>query len=160
MDMTLWTLLALVLFLILLVILKVPQWIAASLDGRSKRIAHELDEAQRLRQEAQNILEECKRNTAEAEKQAYEILDQAKNEAHALLEHAKTKMQDYVERRQKMAEEKISRAESEALASVKAQVVDVATNAAQHLMRKQGDENGIKDEQFEVSLKEVRARFQ
>jgi len=159
MDMTLWTLLALVLFIALLVVLKVPQWIVARLDGRSKRIADELYEAKRLREEAQAILEECKRKTSEVEQQTHEILEQAKHEAQALLEEAKVKIQDYVERRQKLAEEKIVRAESEALASVKARVVDVAASAAERILREQTSEEETDKEQFEASLKEVRARF-
>jgi len=159
MDMTLWTLLALVLFIALLVILKVPQWIVAQLDGRARTIADELNEAKRLRQEAQAILDECKRKTAEAEQQTHEILEQAKHEAHALLEQTKMKMQEYVERRQKLVEEKIARAESEALASVKERVIDVATNAAERILREETAKEETDKEQFEASLKEVRARF-
>jgi len=159
MDMTLWTLLALVLFLALMVILKVPQWIGAQLDKRSQHIAERLGEAQRLRDEAQEILDECKRKTAEAEKQAHEIVAMAHNEAQALIEHAKQKMQDYVERRQKLAEEKIVRAESEALEQIKARVADIAIDAASHILREKTDKKNS-DEEFEASIKEVRTRFQ
>jgi len=159
MDMTLWTLLALVLFLILMGFLKVPQWIGAKLDERSQHIANDLAQAQQLREEAQEILAQCKRKSAEAQKQADEILAQAQHEANSLLEQARIKMQDYVERRQKQAEDKISRAESEAIAQLKARVVDVATNAAESLMRATVGEKQSHDEQFDSALKEVRSRF-
>jgi len=159
MDMTLWTLLALVLFLALMVILKVPQWIALKLDGRARAIADELSEAKRLREEAQSILEECKRKTAEAGQQAHEMVESAHNEAQALVEQARQKMQEYVARRQQLAEEKIARAEMEAIEQVKTRVIDVAANAAANILRDGADEKA-RDEQFESSLKEVRARFQ
>jgi len=159
MDMTLWTLLALVLFLALMVVLKVPQWIGNQLDGRAKQIADSLAQAQALRDEAQSILDECKRKSAAAEKQADEIVDQAQHEAHALIEQAKQRMQDYVERRQKLAEEKIARAESEALEQVKARVTDVAIEAASHVLREKMDV-GASDKQFEASLSEIKSRFQ
>jgi len=158
MDMTLWTLLALALFLALMVVLKVPQWIGLQLDGRAKRIADELAQAKHLREEAQAILEECKRKTAAAETQAQEMVAMAQNEAQALVEQARQKMQDYVTRRQQLAEEKISRAEAEALEQVKARVIDVAAGAAAQILREEVD-GKAHEEQFETSLTEVSTRL-
>jgi len=158
MDMTLWTLVALLLFLALLVVLKVPQWIALKLDGRAKQIADDLAQAQNLREEAQSILEECKKRTAEAEQKAHEMVSIAQQEAQALVEQARQKMQEYVARRQQLAEEKIARAESEALDKVKKRVIDIATDAAAKILHENTNERA-RDEQFEASLKEVASRF-
>ena len=55
---SLWTLIGLVLFLGLMVYIKVPGTIAKSLDERAGNIRDELEEARRLREEAQQLLAE------------------------------------------------------------------------------------------------------
>ncbi|MEL7029813.1 MAG: hypothetical protein AAGL49_11535, partial [Pseudomonadota bacterium] len=55
--------------------LKVPGAIANALDKRSKAIADELDEARRLREEAQELLAHYQRKQREAETEAQEIVE-------------------------------------------------------------------------------------
>lgn len=114
MDATFWALIALVIFLALMVYLKVPGVVGKSLDGRAERIRDELEEARRLREEAQSLLAEYQRKRKEAEKEAGEIVAAAQREAHAIIEETKQKTEEYVARRNKLAEQKIAQAETEA----------------------------------------------
>jgi len=87
-----------------------------AIDQRQARIKSELDDARRLREEAQALLAEFERKGREAETEATAIIAGAKAEAERLAAEAKTKMEDFIARRTKMAEAKIVQAEAQALA--------------------------------------------
>jgi F-type H+-transporting ATPase subunit b len=133
-DATFWALVALVLFLALMVYLKVPGVVTSSLDKRADTIRKELDDARRLREEAQSLLAEYQRKGREAEAEAEQIIDQAKREAEALASEAARRLDDYVASRTKIAEQKIAQAEMQALQEVKALSADVAIAAAEKIL--------------------------
>lgn len=134
-DATFWALIALILFFALLIWLKVPSQVNQALDKRSQRIRDELDEARRLREEAQELLAEYQRKRKEAETEAEEIVAAAKREAELMAEEAEQKTKEFVERRTAMAEQKIEQAESQAVADVKASAVNLAVAAAESIIR-------------------------
>jgi F-type H+-transporting ATPase subunit b len=121
-------------FLALLTYLGVHRKVFASLDARGARIKSELDEATKLRQEAQALLSEFERKGRDAEKEAEAIIASAKAEAERLAAEAKTKMEEFVVRRTKMAETKIAQAEAQALADVKSAAADAAVAAAERIL--------------------------
>jgi F-type H+-transporting ATPase subunit b len=129
-----WVALAFILFLALLVYLGVHRKITDSLDGRQARIKGELDEARRLKEEAQALLAEFQRKGREAEKEAEAIIAGAKVEAERIAAEAKTRMEDFISRRTKMAETKITQAEAQALADVRSAAADAAVTAAEKIL--------------------------
>jgi F-type H+-transporting ATPase subunit b len=134
-DATFWATIALLIFIAILVWLRVPGQIGASLDKRSQKIRDDLDEARRLREEAQELLAEYQRKRKEAETEAEEIVAAAKREAELLAEEAAKKTSEFVERRTAMAEQKIAQAESQAVADVKASAVNLAVAAAESIIQ-------------------------
>ena len=133
-DATFFALVGLVLFLLLLIYLGVHKTMAKALDNRAASIAKELDEAKRLREEAAQLLAEYQKKARDAEVEARGIIDQASREAAALAEEAKARMEDYVARRTKMAEDKITQAETVALQEVRSLSADVAIAAAEKIL--------------------------
>ncbi|MGB5950041.1 MAG: ATP F0F1 synthase subunit B [Parvibaculum sp.] len=129
-----WVLVAVLIFFGITIYLKVPGMLAAQLDKRSNEIAGELDQARRLREEAQELLASYKRKQEEAMKEAEAIIAQAKVEAERLAVEMRANMQAQVERRQKQAEDKIRQAETQALQEVRAAAADVAVTAAKELI--------------------------
>jgi len=129
-----WVALAFLLFLGLLAYLGVHRKLTDSLDQRQARIKGELDEARRLREEAQALLAEFERKGREAESEAAAIIAGAKAEAERLAAEAKTRMEDFVARRTKMAEAKITQAEAQALADVRSAAADAAVAAAEKIL--------------------------
>jgi F-type H+-transporting ATPase subunit b len=129
-----WVALAFLLFLGLLAYLGVHRKLTDSLDARQARIKGELDEARRLREEAQALLAEFERKGRAAEGEATAIIAGAKAEAERLAAEAKTRMEDFVARRTKMAETKISQAEAQALADVRSAAADAAVAAAEKIL--------------------------
>jgi F-type H+-transporting ATPase subunit b len=129
-----WVALGFFCFLALLVYLGVHRKVFDSLDARRARIKSELDDARRLREEAQALLAEFERKGRDAEKEAEAIIASAKVEAERLATEAKARIEDFVARRTKMAEQKIVQAEAQALADVKSAAADAAVAAAERIL--------------------------
>ncbi|MEK1933326.1 MAG: F0F1 ATP synthase subunit B [Pararhizobium sp.] len=136
---TFWAFVGLVLFLALVVYLKVPGKLAKSLDDRAARITHELDEAKRLRAEAQSLLAEYQSKRKEAEAEAASIVAAAEREAAMLTAEAKQKTEEFVTRRTALSEQKIKQAEADAINSVRATAVDIAIAAAESVITAKSD---------------------
>jgi F-type H+-transporting ATPase subunit b len=133
-DPAFWALLALVVFTAVVIYLKVPGMLAGALDRRAEAIKKELEDARRLREEAQSLLAEYQRKAREAGEEAESILDQARREAAAIAADAKQRTEDYVARRTRMAEDKIARAEAQALQEVRTRSAEIAIAAAQRVL--------------------------
>ena len=122
-------------FVGLLIYYKVPALVGKMLDDRAAGIARDLDEARRLREEAEALLAEYKGKTRAAEEEARSIVDQARREADALTAETRKSLAEMLERRTKLAEDKIARAEAQAIADVRAAAVDTAIAAAQRILQ-------------------------
>ena len=148
-----WVAVAFVLFLGFLAYLGVHRKLLAALDHRSARIKAELDEARRLREEAKGVLAEYQRKRGEAEREAEGIIAAAREEAERLAAEAKGKVEEFVSRRTALAETKITQAEAQALADVRAAAAEAAVAAAERILSetakgKVGDDliaQGIRD---------------
>ncbi len=136
-----WALVSLVVFIGILIYLKVPATVTGFLDRRAESIRAEIDEARKLREEAQALLAEYQRKARQAESEAEEIVDQARREAEAISVEAKRRMEEYVASRTRLAEDKIAQAEAQAVQEVRALSVDVAVAAAERILaaRVKGD---------------------
>jgi F-type H+-transporting ATPase subunit b len=130
-----WVAVAFFIFLGILVYMKVPAMLTKALDERAEVIRKELDEARRLREEAQDLLADYQRKQREAEIEAQQIIEQARREADGLKAEGERNMREALARRSRLAEEKIARAEAQALAEVRAAAVDAAAAAAESIVR-------------------------
>jgi len=158
MDATFWALVALIIFVAILLYMKVPAMMSKSLDARAERIKNELEEARRLREEAQQLLAEYQRKRREAEQEAKDLVDAAKREAKLIVSDAKEKTEEYVSRRTALAEQKIAQAERDAVNEVRARAVDVAIAAAGKLLAEKVDSK-TGAELFKASLQDVKTRL-
>ncbi len=113
---------------------KVRPILLKSLDDRSARIKGELDEAARLRDEARRTLAEFQQKQRDALKEAEQIVVQAKLEAERVAKQAERELELALERCQKQAVEKITLAETKALADVRNHAVDIAIAAVRRIL--------------------------
>ncbi|MFK8034804.1 MAG: F0F1 ATP synthase subunit B [Hyphomicrobiales bacterium] len=157
-DATFWAFVGLMLFLALIIYIKVPRKIAAGLDKRADAIRSELEEARRLREEAQALLAEYQRKQREAEREAEDIVSQAQREAKAMAAEAKQKLEAYVVRRQKQAEDKITQAETQAVQDVRSRSADVAIAAAELIIADKVS-GKLADTLISSSIKDVAAKL-
>jgi F-type H+-transporting ATPase subunit b len=129
-----WVFIAFLILVGILLKVGVPNLLFKTLDDRSARIKSELDEALRLRKEAEAVLAEYKRRQDDAEKTAESIIHNASVEAGRMAAEAQTKVEEFIARRTRMAETKIAQAEAQALADVRAAAADVAVAAAEVIL--------------------------
>jgi F-type H+-transporting ATPase subunit b len=129
-----WVAVAFVIFFAVLGWFGVHRKLLDALDHRSANIRKELDEARRLKEEAQAVLAQFKQKRNEADRAAEEIITGARAEAELLAAEAKDKVEEFVARRTKMAETKIAQAETQALADVKAAAAEAAVAAAEKIL--------------------------
>lgn len=129
-----------------------------ALDHRGERIKAELDDARRLRDEAEKLLAEYKARHAKAEAEAQDIIASAKAEAERIAAEAKTKLEDFVARRTKTAESKIALAEAQALADVRAAAANAAIAAASTILS-QSVKGEVADGLLTKGIAEVREKL-
>lgn len=129
-DSTGWVAIAALVVLIGMVIKKVPAMIGRSLDQKIVAIRAQLDEATRLRQDAETLKAEYEAKAKAAHADAEAMRVQAQHEAGQLLTKAKADAEALMERRAKMAEDKIAAAERTAIAEVRARAAEAAAKAA------------------------------
>ena len=139
--------------------LKLPQRLLAALDAKSAEIANELEQARKLREEAQALLADYETRRKSAEQQAEVILTEARETAQRLAEESRTAMQAQLERRTLQAEIKIARAEEQLVGEVRAAIAQLAVDAAAHLI-----ETGMSAQQanalIEQNISELKDRLQ
>jgi F-type H+-transporting ATPase subunit b len=152
-DPVFWVMIAFIGFVALLIYYGVPRTVGKALDDRATAIRADLDEARRLRDEAHALLADYQRRSREAEDETKTILEQAKREGEALATETRKNLQESVERRTKLAEEKIERAEAQALSDVRTAAVESAIAVAEKILKSRVAgatantliENGIRD---------------
>jgi len=123
------------LFIGVLMYFNVPGMVTGLLDQRADRIKSELDEARRLREEAQSLLASYERKAREVEEQAAKIVEHAKLEAEEAAEAAKAEIAATIERRLQGAKDRIASAEASAIRDVRNRAADVAVAAASDVIR-------------------------
>lgn len=129
-----WVLAGLLIFIAIVVLAGAPKMVAKQLDAKAAKIQAELDEAARLRAEAEALLAQIRLEKAEAEAQAADMLAAAEADARRLEAETKAALEETLVRRQAMAEQRIAQAEAEAANEVKAAAVDLAVQAAEKIL--------------------------
>ena len=129
-----WVAVSFFIFLGALFYFGVHKKVATLLDARAAQIAKELEEARRLREEAEKVLADYRRKQSEAASEADSIIALAAKEAELLAAETRKSVKEHFERRMKLAEDKIARAEADAVREVRSVAVDAAVAAAQALI--------------------------
>jgi F-type H+-transporting ATPase subunit b len=131
---TFWVGVAFVVFVMVVMYAKAHKSIAKALDDRAASIQAQIEEANALRNEAENLLLEYQRKQRDAEKEAADMVDQARQDAKIMTKAAKADLDAMMKRRERSAAEKITQAETNAIKEVRAAAVDVAIKAASSVL--------------------------
>jgi F-type H+-transporting ATPase subunit b len=129
-----WVAIAFFAFVALLLYLKLPAMIGKALDKRSAAIALQIDEARRLREEAEALLAQYQRKQREAQSEAAAIVAHAETEAKRIAEEAQKALAANIARRERLALDKIGQAEADAVKEVRNVAIEVATEAARKVI--------------------------
>lgn len=153
-----WVAVAFVILMGIFIYVGVPGVVTKALDHRAERIKSELDDARRLKEEATALVADYRARYASAEREAQDIVTNAKAEAERIAVEAKARMEDFVSRRTKTAESKIAMAEAQALADVRAAAADAAVAAATQILAKSVT-GSVADDLLAKGIQDVRAKL-
>ena len=156
-DPAIWVSLAFLAVVALLVRVGAFKAMGQALDKRSQKIADDLAAAEKLRGEAEALLATYQKRQREAEVEAKVIVEEARREAARLGEEMRRKIAEQIDRRAKAAEDKIGRAEAQALAEVRGQAADLAVEAARNIIRARVDQ-GAQTALVDKAISDLRQR--
>ncbi len=134
-DATFWVAFCVTIFLLILLFKGAFKAMGKALDDRAAQIEDDLNEARRLREEAQSLKASYERKQKEAEEQAEEIVAQARKDAESMASRARADLKERLDRRAAQAEAKIANAEAQALAEVRAKAAELAISGAEGLLK-------------------------
>ena len=132
-DPTFWVLVAFVIFVIA-VYKPIRGAMLGGLDSRIAEIRQEVEESEKLREEAQSLLAKYQRQQRQALQDAENIVARARESAERHRAEAEESMKEMVRRQEEQAREKIAQAEATAIQQVRAMSVDLAMAAAEKLL--------------------------
>lgn len=138
-DAEFWVLLAVVIFAAA-VWKPMRRAVVGGLDERAARIRAELDEAKKLRDDAEQLLAQYQQKQREAAAEAEAMIAHAREEAVRIAAQSARDLEDALTRRQRLAEERIAQAETKALDEIRAAAVDAAIGAARAVIVEEMDE--------------------
>lgn len=133
-DAEVWIAIGMVVFFAILIRAKVPGAAMKALDDRAAKIQAELNEALRLREEAQALLVSIKHEREAAERLGAEIIANAEADAKRMRAEAQVRLEEQIQRRRAMAERRIANAEVQAALDVKAAAAEAAADLAERLL--------------------------
>jgi len=148
-----WVFVAFIIF-VGLIVWKARGMIASTMDARGERIRSELEEAQRLREEAQALLADYQRKQRDAVQEAEAMLRAAEEEATRVRERAETDLAASIKRREQQALDRIAHAEATAQADVRNLAVDIAVAATRQILAEKLDEARA-SELVDEAIKEI-----
>jgi len=162
-DATFWVAVSFFIFFGCLIYLKVPQKINNSLTDQINKVRKELDEAEKLKVEAKNLLSNYESKIDKSKKEVQEIMNVAKKDSEkAVLENTK-KFHQMMENKKKNIEQKIVQMKENALRDIKNISVKISIQAVEHLIKNSIDKNKLEKlyenslKQTKISLKNIKA---
>ena len=162
-DATFWVAISFFIFFGVLIYLKVPQKISNSLTDQINEMKKELDEAEKLKIEAKNLLSNYESKIDKSKKETREIINLAKRDSEKDILEKMKKFHEIIENKKKNAEQKIVQMKENALKDIKNISVKISMEAVEHLIKNSIDKNKLEKlyikslEQAKASLKHLKA---
>ena len=162
-DATFWVAVSFFIFFIGLIYLKIPQKINNSLTDQINKMKKELDEAEKLKVEAKNLLSNYENKIDKSRNEVQKIINLAKKESEKTILEKTEKFHQTMEIKKKNAEQKIVQMKENALKDIKNISIKISMAAVEHLIKNSIDKNKLEKlytkslEQTKTSLKHIKA---
>ena len=157
-DATFWVAISFVLFIGLLVYFKIPQKVNEMLNQLIVNIKNEIDESEKLRNEAKNLLDKSQKKLDSANSEALKITDQAKKDSENLVIEINEKFHKSAEIKKKLAETKITQMKEAAIKEIKDTSIKIAVDSVKKIISTSVDKNKL-DAIFEKDLEEAKTEL-
>ncbi len=132
--------------------------IVGMLDKRIEQIRKEIETAESLRIEAQELLAQYQRKQRDAAKEAAEIVETAKTHAAEILKQAEKELDETAKRREQQLEERLKRMEQNAMLEIRAYAAELAVKATSEIIAKQMDKK-TNENLVDQSIKDIPKRL-
>ena len=157
-DATFWVAVSFVIFFGGLIYLKVPQKISEILNNLILDIKNEIDESEKLRTEANLLLNNAQKKLNKAQSVSEEILNQAKRDSDKLIIELNDKFHKSSEIKKNSAQTKIAQMKDSAIKEIKNASVKIAVDSVKKIITTSVDKSKL-DNLFEKNLDETKAEL-
>ena len=154
-DATFWVAISFFIFFGVLIYLKVPQKINITMTNQINEIKKELDNAEKLKEEAKNLLSDYENNIDKSIKESKEIIDIAKKDNEKIIIEKTKKFYQIIEERKKNNEQKIFQMKENALKDIKNISVKISMETVENLIKNSIDKNKL-EKIYDNSLKQAK----
>ena len=154
-DATFWVAISFFIFFGVLIYLKVPQKINITMANQINEIKKELDNAEKLKEEAKNLLSDYENNIDKSIKESKEIIDIAKKDNEKIIIEKIKKFHQIIEERKKNNEQKIFQMKENALKDIKNISVKISMETVENLIKNSIDKNKL-EKIYDNSLKQAK----
>ena len=154
-DATFWVTVSFFIFLGILMYFKIPQKIRTSLDENISEIKKQINEAEKLKEDAKNILTEHEKKISNSKKEVMEMINVANEEAEKIVIKTNNEFHNLMENRKKNAEERIRQLKSQALKDIKNASVKIAIESVEKLIKNSLDKSKL-DNIYTASIEETK----
>ena len=157
-DATFWVAVSFFIFIAVLVYLKVPQKINNSLNNQINGIKKELDEAEKLKIEAKNLLSDYEKKIDKSKKETQQIINEAKKSSEQNILEKTKKFHQMIDNRKKSTEQKIIQLKENALKDIKNISIKISMEAVEHLIKNSIDKNKL-EKIYTKSLEQAKSEL-
>ena len=154
-DATFWVMVSFFSFIGLLIYFKIPQKIKKALEENIKNIRNQIDEADKLKEDAKNILTEHEKKISSSKNEVKQMISKATEEAEKNAIKANEDFHNVMEARKKNAEERIKQLKNQALKDIKNTSVKIAIDSVEKLIKNSMDKSKL-DKIYSSSIEETK----
>ena len=154
-DATFWVMVSFFLFIGLLIYFQIPQKIKTSLDENIGGIKNQIDEADKLKEDAKNILTEHEKKISNSKAEVESLISKANEEAEKNVIKTNQNFHNLMDNRKKNAEERIKQLKNQALKDIKNTSVKIAIESVEKLLKNSLDKSKL-DKIYTSSIEETK----
>ena len=154
-DATFWVMISFFLFVGLLIYFQIPQKIKTTLEENISNIKNQIDEADKLKEDAKNILTEHEKKICNSKAEMKSMIAKASEEAEKNIIKTNQDFHNLMENRKKNAEERIKQLKNQALKDIKNTSVRIALDSVEKLLKNSLDKSKL-DKIYLSSIEETK----
>ena len=155
MDATFWVTISFLIFLGILIYFKIPIKIKETLEQNISSIKSQINDAEKLKEDAKNILTENEKKISNSKNEVREMIDKASEEAEKNVIRVNKEFHNFMENRKKSAEERIRQLKNQAEKDIKNASIKIAMDSVEKLFKNSLDKSKL-DKIFSSSVEETK----
>ena len=154
-DASFWVAISFLIFLGILFYFKIPQKIKDALDGNISNIKGQINEAEKLKEEAKDILIEHEKKISDSKEEVKSMINKANEDSEKDIIRTNKEFHNMMENRKKNAEERIKQIKTQAIKDIKNTSVKIAIESVEKLMKNSIDKSKL-DKIYISSIEETK----